>query len=102
MPDLDVIIRGGAVVTAREVLNTDIGIRDGLLVSFGENLGDDAGETIDASGLHVFPGVIDAHVHFNEPGRAEWEGLEAGARGLVAGGGAVFFDMQLNSTPPVL
>lgn len=102
MADLDVIIRGGSVVTAREVLNTDIGIRDGLLVTFGENLGDDAGETIDATGLHVFPGVIDAHVHFNEPGRAEWEGLETGSRALVAGGGVVFFDMPLNSTPPVL
>ena len=102
MPDLDIIVRGGAVVTAREVLNTDIGISGGVLVSFGENLGDDAPETIDATGLHVFPAVIDAHVHFNEPGRREWEGLEAGARGLVAGGGAVFFDMPLNSTPPVL
>jgi allantoinase len=102
MADFDVIVRGGAVVTAREVLNTDIGIRDGLLVSFGENLDDDTRETIDATGLHVFPGVIDAHVHFNEPGRTEWEGLESGSHALVAGGGAVFFDMPLNSTPPLL
>jgi allantoinase len=102
MSDLDIIVRGGAVVTAREVLTTDIGIRGGLLVSFGENLGDAADEMIDATGLHVFPGVIDSHVHFNEPGRTEWEGLESGARALVAGGGTVFFDMPLNSTPPVL
>src|SRR4029077_11254527 len=56
-------------------------------------------EEIDARGLHVFPAVIDVHLHFNEPGRAEWEGAATGSRALAAGGGAVFFDMPLNSTP---
>ena len=50
-------------------------------------------------GLHVFPGLIDAHLHFNEPGRTEWEGAETGSRALAAGGGTLFFDMPLNSTP---
>ena len=50
-------------------------------------------------GLHVFPAVIDIHLHFNEPGRTEWEGAATGSRALAAGGGAVFFDMPLNSTP---
>jgi allantoinase len=47
----------------------------------------------------VFPGLIDAHLHFNEPGRTEWEGAETGSCALAAGGGTLFFDMPLNSTP---
>ena len=46
-----------------------------------------------------FPGVIDVHLHFNEPGRTEWEGAATGSRALAAGGGTLFFDMPLNSTP---
>ena len=45
------------------------------------------------------PGLIDVHVHFNEPGRTEWEGAATGSRALAAGGGTLFFDMPLNSTP---
>ena len=39
------------------------------------------------------------HVHFNEPGRTDWEGAATGSRALAAGGGTLFFDMPLNSTP---
>jgi len=58
-----------------------------------------AKEEIIARGLRVFPAVGDVHLHFNEPGRTEWEGAATGSRALAAGGGAVFFDMPLNSTP---
>ena len=78
----------------------DIAIQDGVIVALGRSLTDAAKETIDASGMLVWPGFIDAHVHFNEPGRAHWEGLETGPRALAAGGGTVFFDMPLNSSPP--
>ena len=47
----------------------------------------------------MFPGLIDVHLHFNEPGRTEWEGAATGSRALAAGGGTLFFDMPLNSTP---
>src|SRR6202790_3408762 len=57
------------------------------------------GDSINVAGLHFFPAVIDVHLHFNEPGRTEWEGAATGSRALAAGGGAVFFDMPLNSTP---
>jgi len=56
-------------------------------------------EEIDARGLFVFPGLIDVHVHFNEPGHTEWEGAATGSRALAAGGGTLFFDMPLNSIP---
>jgi len=102
MPELDCIIRGGTVVTAREVLRTDIGIQGGSIVAFQPEFSETAKEVIDAAGLYVFPGVIDAHVHFNEPGRDAWEGLETGSRACAAGGGTTFFDMPLNSSPPVL
>jgi allantoinase len=46
--------------------------------------------------------VIDAHVHFNEPGRADWEGIATGSRACAAGGTTTFFDMPLNSTPPLI
>lgn len=61
-----------------------------------------AGLEIDASGLLAFPGFIDAHVHLNEPGREDWEGLDSGTRALAAGGVTTFFDMPLNSSPPAL
>jgi allantoinase len=57
---------------------------------------------IDARGLFVLPGLIDVHLHFNEPGRTEWEGGATGSRALAAGGGTLFFDMPLNSTPCTL
>ena len=54
---------------------------------------------IDARGCMISPGLIDVHLHFNEPGRTEWEGAATGSRALAAGGGTLFFDMPLNSSP---
>src|SRR5205823_189652 len=64
----------------------------------GPELPGDA-EEIDARGLTMLPGLIDVHVHFNEPGRVDWEGAASGSRALAAGGGTLFFDMPLNSSP---
>jgi allantoinase len=96
------LIRGGTVVTPEESRIEDIGILDGKIVELGPALGESASETINAEGLHIFPGLIDSHVHFNEPGRTEWEGIENGSRALAAGGGTMFFDMPLNAHPPTL
>jgi allantoinase len=87
MPDL--VVRGDTA---------DIAIEDGQIVAIGPQL-PGAAEEIDARGLHIFPGLIDVHLHFNEPGRTEWEGAATGSRALAAGGGTLFFDMPLNSTP---
>ena len=46
--------------------------------------------------------MIDAHVHFNEPGRADWEGFETGTRALAAGGATAAIDMPLNAHPPTV
>ncbi|HET7480479.1 MAG TPA: allantoinase, partial [Rubrobacteraceae bacterium] len=69
MSSYDVVIRGGVVVTGSGVSESDVGISDGVVAAVEPELEGSAGMEIDASGLHVFPGLIDAHVHFNEPGR---------------------------------
>lgn len=100
--ELDLVVRGGTVVTPAELRRADLGIADGRIAVIAAEIRDAAHATIDASGGYVFPGILDAHVHFNEPGRAEWEGLDTGSAALAAGGGTAFFDMPLNSEPPVL
>jgi allantoinase len=94
------VIRGGRVVTVDGVRDADVAIEDGVIVSVGDGVR--GGEEIDARGLHVLPGVIDVHLHFNEPGRTEWEGAATGSRAFAAGGGTLYFDMPLNSTPCTL
>ena len=66
MSGLDVIIRGGTVVTASDTFQCDVGIRDGRVAVLGQELGP-AGKAIDATGKLVLPGGIDSHVHFSQP-----------------------------------
>lgn len=80
----------------------DIGISEGKIVAFGENLSGTAAHEVDAKRLTIFPGVIDAHVHFNEPGRTDWEGFATGSRAAAAGGTTTVFDMPLNAHPPTI
>src|SRR6185369_7613863 len=53
----------------------------------------------DAGGYPVLPGLVDTHVHVNEPGRADWEGFETATRAAAAGGVTTLVDMPLNSIP---
>jgi len=98
----DLLIRNGTVVREDRLERADVAVLDEKFVEIAPEIAGDARETIDATGLHVFPGLIDPHVHFNEPGRTEWEGFATGSAALAAGGGTLFFDMPLNSSPPVL
>jgi allantoinase len=91
-------IRGGMVVLPDGVTRADIAIDAGVITEVAPELRG-RGEEVDARGLHVLPGLIDVHVHFNEPGRTGWEGAATGSHALAAGGGTLFFDMPLNSTP---
>jgi allantoinase len=85
----DLVLRGESRDTA---------IEDGRIAAIGREL-PGGKEEIDARALTVLPGLIDIHLHFNEPGRTDWEGAATGSRALAAGGGTLFFDMPLNSTP---
>jgi allantoinase len=96
MPDL--AIRNATVVTPSGVVRADIGVEDGFITAISPEL-PGAADEIDAEGLLALPALIDIHVHFNEPGRTDWEGAATGSRALAAGGGVLFFDMPLNSSP---
>ena len=99
---LDLAIRGGTVSAPNGVRRADIGIAGGRIAAIAPELDGGAREELDAAGLHVLPGAVDAHVHLNEPGRAEWEGFETGTRALAAGGTTTFVDMPLNAVPPTV
>jgi allantoinase len=92
MSDFDLLVRG----------EPEIGIREGKIVSLGKNCSGSAAQEIDATRLKIFPGVIDAHVHFNEPGRTDWEGFATGSRAAAMGGTTTVFDMPLNAHPPTI
>jgi allantoinase len=77
----------------------DIAIADGAIAAFEAG---PARAEIDARGLDVLPGVVDAHVHFNEPGRTDWEGWATGTRALAAGGATACVEMPLNAHPPTV
>jgi allantoinase len=79
-----------------------LAIRAGVITAAGPNITGSASDEIDFGAALILPGWIDAHVHFNEPGRADWEGIATGSRALAAGGGTMFIDMPLNSSPPVI
>jgi len=98
----DLIIRGGSIVASAGVSQADIAIDDGKIVEIGPEISGTATAEIDARGLYVFPGLIDAHIHFNEPGRTDWEGWATGSSALAASGGTTCFEMPLNASPPTL
>lgn len=87
------------MVTARGASVADIAVEGGRITEVEPGLGANAYEEIDAAGLHVFPGGIDSHVHFNEPGRTDWEDIAHGSAALAAGGYTSFIDMPLNNLP---
>ena len=75
--------------------NLQFAVADGRIVGLGEQ---PANEVLDVPHLQVLPGLIDSHVHFNDPG-TDWEGFASGSRACAAGGITSFFDMPLNSIP---
>jgi allantoinase len=96
----DLIVRGGILVGAGGTQEADLAVTDGRISAVGPDLEGAGKEEIDARGLHVLPGAIDAHAHFNEPGRTHWEGFTTGSRALAAGGMTAYVEMPLNAYPP--
>ena len=79
------VIKNGSVVFKDAVKKCDILVEDGKIARLGEELHAE-GDVIDAEGLHIFPGLIDMHVHLREPGFEGKEDIESGSRAAVAGG----------------
>jgi allantoinase len=97
------LVRGGRLVSELGVQSKDVLIRSGKVLEVLDPGREVAAEAeLDATGLHVLPGLIDAHVHFNEPGRTDWEGFLSGTAAAAAGGVTTVLDMPLNCHPPTL
>ena len=80
------IIRNGHVVLKDSVEKKDILVEDGKIVKISDNIPANGSEEIDAKGKHVFPGLIDMHVHLREPGFERKEDIESGSKAAVKGG----------------
>jgi allantoinase len=95
-----VILRSLNVLTDAKSISATIHIRDGRIERLGDY--DDVDEdVVDYGALTIMAGLVDSHVHVNEPGRTEWEGFETATRAGAAGGVTTIVDMPLNSIPPV-
>jgi allantoinase len=95
----DLVVRSRRVVTPEGVRAASVVVRGGLVASV-EDRPPNGIEVFDFGDSVVMPGLIDTHVHVNEPGRTEWEGFETATRAAAAGGVTTIFDMPLNSVPP--
>jgi allantoinase len=95
------LVRSERVATPDGVRPATIHVRDGRIVAIGPH-GDRAPgvSDLDAGALVVLPGLVDTHVHVNDPGRADWEGFDHATRAAAAGGVTTIVDMPLNSIPP--
>jgi len=97
---VDLVIRGGRVVTPDAMFPASVAIEDGAIVAVGaDELMPPARETLDARGLHVLPGAIDVHVHFRDPGYPHKEDFSSGTAAAAFGGVTTVFDMP-NTIPP--
>jgi dihydroorotase len=97
----DLLIRNGTCVTPWGEEAANVGVSGGRIATLSATAADTADQVIDASGLHVLPGLIDSHVHLRDPGDPAVETLSTGTRAAVLGGIATLFDMP-NTNPPIV
>jgi allantoinase len=98
----DLLLRARrAIVDGREV-PASVRVRDGIIAAVESHGADPAGADVVelAADEVLLPGLVDTHVHVNEPGRTEWEGFASATRAAAAGGVTTIVDMPLNSIPP--
>ncbi|MBD8871011.1 allantoinase AllB [Nocardioides sp. MJB4] len=102
---MDLVVRAPRAVVGGAEIACTVGVRDGRIVSVGP-LGPATGTPAAAVRLDLtadevlLPGLVDTHVHVNEPGRTEWEGFASATTAAAAGGVTTILDMPLNSIPP--
>lgn len=94
---MDLIIKNGIVITAKDTYKADIGIKNGKIAAIGKEIEDSEAEIIDAEGKYVLPGAIDAHTHLEMPfgGTISADSYEAGTRAAACGGTTTVFDFAL-------
>jgi len=97
---MDLSIRSRRVVTPQGTRPAAVIVDKGKILDVVSwNASPSADEQIDAGEFYVLPGMVDAHVHVNEPGRTEWEGFATATRAAAAGGYTTLVDMPLNCLP---
>ncbi|MCQ1985957.1 allantoinase AllB [Arthrobacter sp. zg-Y844] len=100
----DLVIRGQAVLTPEGIVPAEVAVHNGSIaavVPLGTGLAGERQLEL-AEDETLLPGLVDTHVHVNEPGRTEWEGFASATRAAAAGGVTTLIDMPLNSIPPTV
>src|ERR687885_2598183 len=104
MADFDLVFRARRVITAAGEVARCVGVRDGRIAAverYDSDLPGDCAQVVEVGPDEVLlPGLVDTHVHVNEPGRTAWEGFASATRAAAAGGVTTIVDMPLNSVPP--
>src|SRR5579864_164468 len=99
----ELIVRGRRVITPEGERPASVHIRNGMIDAVSDIAAAGSGiPTYDAGNSVVMPGVVDTHVHINEPGRTEWEGFSTATRAAAAGGVTTLIEMPLNSIPATI
>ena len=101
MAEPEVVVRARRAVVRGEERPAAVGIRDGRIVAVAAYDALEAPDVVELADDEVLlPGLVDTHVHVNEPGRTDWEGFASATRAAAAGGVTTIVDMPLNSIPP--
>jgi allantoinase len=100
---VDLVLRSRRAVTSDHERPAAVSVTGGRIVAVdGYDAVINAAEDVDLGDLPLLPGLVDTHVHVNEPGRTEWEGFATATRAAAAGGVTAIVDMPLNSLPPTV
>ncbi|MYU54448.1 MULTISPECIES: allantoinase AllB [Streptomyces] len=102
MSEAELVLRATRVVTPQGMRAASVSVRDGRIAAvLPYDARPPAGARVEDFGDDVLlPGLVDTHVHVNDPGRAEWEGFRSATGAAAAGGITTLVDMPLNSLPP--
>ncbi|MEV6608414.1 allantoinase AllB [Kutzneria sp. NPDC051319] len=101
---MDLTLVARRAVTPNGIEAVEVGVRDGRIAAvepMGASLPSEATVWLDDDEV-LLPGLVDTHVHVNDPGRSEWEGFDTATRAAAAGGVTTIVDMPLNSLPPTV
>src|SRR5512135_1523470 len=99
----DLYLKNAQVVTENAAFPGGVLVDSGKIAAVVSGTAEiEADQVLDLKGRLLLPGIVDGHVHFNQPGRDHWEGYRTGSMAAAAGGVTSVLDMPLNATPPTI